>query len=229
MIRKKVAILIFAQSAKREASQKKLGRSVALFKELNRQTISTAQKTGLPYYVCSEKEQEGTHFGERFTNALSAIYAKGYDQIIAIGNDTPHLNANHLLAAQEQLATAPIVIGPSTDGGFYLLGLHKSHFVPRELTKLPWQSSQLSEVLIHTLSHQNTHTHTLESLSDIDTEIDLKKILNDRHLLPQKVLQLIRDLLSKQTACISQYVQRTFTPFSTLFFNKGSPLPTRFS
>jgi hypothetical protein len=75
MIRQKTAILIFANSAKHEGHQKSFRKSVALFKELNRQTIQKVKKTKLPFFIFSEKEQSGSNFGERYQMLLN-LYMK---------------------------------------------------------------------------------------------------------------------------------------------------------
>ena len=196
---------------------------MALFKELNRQTIATARETGIPYFVFSENEQIGSTFGERFTNALTAIYEKGYDHVITIGNDTPHLSAGHILFAQEKLKKAPLVIGPSTDGGCYLMGLKKSHFDPKQFKSLPWQSSKLGAIISDTLSRKRTNLYLLETLSDLDTLADLKQILNETSTLSQRLLQLIQKIVNQGVSLGYHTINRFFESLTKSHFNKGSP------
>ena len=134
----KTAILIFANSAQKEAVLKPFKSSKALYHLLNTKTIATAKKTGLPFFHYSESEQVGYSFGERFTNAITSVFNKGFENIIVIGNDTPHLTKKHLLKAEENLKQQHCVLGPSKDGGFYSMGLRKSHFNIGSFLKLPW-------------------------------------------------------------------------------------------
>ena len=87
----KTAILIFANSAQKEAALKPFQSSKALYHLLNTKTIATAKKAGLPFFHYSESEQVGYSFGERFTSAITSVFNKGFENIIVIGNDTPHL------------------------------------------------------------------------------------------------------------------------------------------
>ena len=123
------AILIFANSALEDASRKAIRSSENLFATLTEQTLKIAKASNLPYFHFTENQQIGNSFGERFTNAIKTVYAQGFDNVITIGNDTPNLTTALLNRAANRLQTEKFILGPSTDGGFYLMGLHKSHFV----------------------------------------------------------------------------------------------------
>ena len=196
---------------------------MALFKELNRQTIATASKTGIPYVVFSENEQVGTTFGERFTNALTAVFDSGYDQVITIGNDTPHLSAGHILLAQEKLKQSALVIGPSTDGGCYLMGIKKNHFKPEQFKNLPWQSSKLSAIISDTLSRKRINLYLLETLSDLDTFADLQQMLKEDSTLSERLLQLIQNIVNQDLSLGYHTINRFFESLTKNNFNKGSP------
>ena len=97
------AILIFANTAQEDASRKAIRGSKKLFQKLNEQTLKTVRQSKLPFFHLTEEAQEGTTFGERFTNAIKSVYARGYDNVITIGNDTPHLKSRQLLETAKQL------------------------------------------------------------------------------------------------------------------------------
>ncbi|TVZ53091.1 DUF2064 domain-containing protein [Dokdonia sp. Hel_I_53] len=196
---------------------------MALFKELNRQTIATARKTGISYVIFSENEQVGNTFGERFTNALTTVFDSGYDQVITIGNDTPLLSAGHILLAQEKLKQSALVIGPSTDGGCYLMGIKKNHFKPEQFKNLPWQSSKLGAIISDTLSRKRTNLYLLETLSDLDTYADLKQILNEASSLSEKLLQFILNIVNQGVSLGYHTIKRFFESLTKSHFNKGSP------
>ena len=124
------------------------------------------KKTGLPYFHFSEKEQQGNSFGERYIHAIQSVYNKGFENIITIGNDTPHLQTRHLVETAEKLQNNPIVLGPSKDGGYYLMGLRKSHFDTALFLKLPWQTSSLNRKILLLLC--NLKIFKLEWLANID-------------------------------------------------------------
>jgi glycosyltransferase A (GT-A) superfamily protein (DUF2064 family) len=82
----------------------------------------------LPFFVFSSGQQTGHSFAERFYNAFATVFAQGYDQVIAIGNDCPELKPQDILAAVNLLENQEVVLGPDKAGGIYLLGLTRRVF-----------------------------------------------------------------------------------------------------
>ncbi|WP_299102073.1 DUF2064 domain-containing protein [uncultured Winogradskyella sp.] len=217
------AILIFANSAEKELMSTSSS-SADFFELLDTETVKTVKKTGLPYFHYSEKEQTGQTFGERFTNAIATIYNKGFNQVITLGNDIPHLTANHILKAKDQLNHSDVVLGPSTDGGFYLMGFKKTHFNTTKIQNLPWQTKQLRHCLNSELQQQHIKMAYLETLSDIDDASDFELILESFKPLDFK----IKKLLLKLRKTIQIYSSFTIGFHGkTVFkkhYNKGSPI-----
>lgn len=221
---KKTAILIFAKSAEFEAIQKPFQSSEVLFDALNAQTLKIVEKTGLPYFSSSEKNQIGSTFGERFTNAIQSVYDKGYEAVITIGNDTPHLQTHHILKAVDQLELNNIVLGPSKDGGFYLMGLKSSHFNSETFLKLPWQTSHLHRSISKLVASNHITLSYLELLSDIDTISDAKTIIDSFLKISKRIKQLLQDYILVEKKIINSLIVSAETVIQTLLFNKGSPL-----
>ncbi|WP_299228380.1 DUF2064 domain-containing protein [uncultured Psychroserpens sp.] len=219
----KTAILIFANSAHFEAKQKPFRYSETLFESLNTQTLKIVEQTGLPYFHYSEKNQIGTTFGRRFTNAIQSIYDKGFETIITIGNDTPHLKTEHINKAEKQLELNDIVLGPSNDGGFYLMGLKKSCFDMSSFLELPWQTSRLNSCINRLLTIQNIKFSYLEVLSDIDTFSDVKFIINSFKGLSRSIKQFLLVFLSIKKEIIKPLLLIIEIKIQTKLFNKGSP------
>lgn len=175
----------------------------------------------------------GDSFGERLTHALSEVYAKGYDNVIAIGNDTPHLSAGHILSAAQQLESSALVLGPSTDGGFYLMGLRKSHFRPERFKNLPWHSVKLSEVIMSTLKSRLSEVegrkrmpltpHFLPTLSDIDTIADVEAVAQEKEQLSYTLSHLLKNILSRTFVLAQSSFEHSFETLTKAHFNKGSP------
>lgn len=220
----KVAILIFANSAKLEAIKKPFQASENVFKALNTQTLKIAKKTGLPYFLFTEKDQVGSTFGERFTNAIQKVYNKGFDTVITIGNDTPHLQAKHLLKAVAQLQKSDVVLGPSRDGGFYLMGLKASHFNTKKFENLPWQTSKLHKKVSALIASKHYKLSYLEKLSDIDNSADAKHIIDSFKSLSKHIKLLLLQLVSTEKENIKFLNSFFQTITKSLHFNKGSPL-----
>ncbi|MDG5490237.1 DUF2064 domain-containing protein [Psychroserpens sp. SPM9] len=219
----KTAILIFANSARFEAQQKPFQSSEVLFNALNAHTIKIAKKTGLPYFLSSETNQIGSTFAERFTNAIQAVYNQGFTSVISIGNDTPHLRSEHILKAAHRLQDKAIVLGPSKDGGFYLMGFQQSYFNSETFLALPWQTSGLRQSFSRAMASQQLDVLYLEQLSDIDTISDIQPILESFRRLSASLKQLLQHYISVVKKRINSFFIAVESPLQTLQFNKGSP------
>lgn len=71
--------------------------------------------------------QRGPDLGSRLLNVLSALLANGYQAALAIDSDTPTLPSEFLLQAIELVADPAIdlILGPTDDGGYYLIGMSR--------------------------------------------------------------------------------------------------------
>ncbi len=220
----KTAVLVFANSAQREAALKPFRRSGHLFRELNRHTLQIVRQSGLPYFLFSEKEQKGNSFGERYVNAIESVYAQGFENVITIGNDTPHLQAENLIETAEKLRENPIVLGPSSDGGYYLLGLNRSQFNAKTFLKLPWQTPGLTQSISCLLASKNIKVAFLKILSDIDAVSDIPKIIGSFSKLSAVLERLLLSFLipEKKPSTKPLFSFQNFLKENQ--FNKGSPI-----
>ncbi|MDO6471562.1 DUF2064 domain-containing protein [Maribacter sp. 1_MG-2023] len=217
------AILVFANSAKEDLANKHIAKGEQLFDLLTQTTLKKAKNTGLPVFHFSDKDQVGATFGERFTNAIANVFERGFSNIITIGNDTPHLNTQHLKHTAHQLAIGKTVIGPSNDGGFYLLGLQKSNFQVAEFQNLPWQRFSLYHQISLWLQEESSELIKLPVLQDLDNERDLKSILSFSSGLSSTILLLIIGLLEINRSLY--YTKQNFSKLlpNSFLYNKGSP------
>lgn len=218
------AILVFAHSSQVDEKQKALPKSRKLFDALTAQTLKKVQKTELPYFHISESDQHGSSFGERFSNAIKKVFSEGYSQIITIGNDTPQLSVKHLLKTEKQLDANNFVLGPSTDGGFYLMGITKSQFETINFSKLSWQTSALFNQLYTQMTQSETSILCLERLNDIDSTYDIKLLLHLSVGISSALRNILLGLYSLpklrfkvHSICYSSFCSITY-------YNKGSPI-----
>ncbi|MGB6150399.1 MAG: DUF2064 domain-containing protein, partial [Pricia sp.] len=143
------AVLIFSLSARREAERKRVfGRgkkqsASEFFDILIGRTKKLAAASGADVFFIDEDRQQGHTFGERYANAFQEVFDKGYTNVVSIGNDAPDLTAETLRKAIDEIQHNDLVVGPSTDGGVYLLGLNRSIFNTDEFLKLPWLKDSL--------------------------------------------------------------------------------------
>jgi len=92
---------------------------------------------------------------------------------LALGADTPGLPARLVEAARDHLARADAVLGPSPDGGFYLLGLRRCP--PGLLAGLPWGVLKTREYVVERLRGAGMAPALLEEWSDLDRPEDLRR------------------------------------------------------
>lgn len=69
--------------------------------------------------------QAGGGLGEKMDHAMGKVLAMGYDAAVLTGADLPLMTARHLQSGFAALERADIAIGPTSDGGYYLVGMKK--------------------------------------------------------------------------------------------------------
>ena len=96
-----------------------------------------------------------------------------------MGSDTPLLTADHLKQSVQELERQDMVIGPSRDGGVYLLGFTREAYHKELFLQLPWLTSRLQQHLLYYADQVNCNFTLLEELSDVDSALDLIRLLDD--------------------------------------------------
>jgi hypothetical protein len=120
--------------------------------------------------------QRGPDLGARLANSLEHLFALGHMAAFAIDSDTPTLPTAHLEQALDLIATPGIdlVLGPSEDGGYYLIGLRAVH---RELFEdMPWSTAQVVPETFRRAERKGLTVATLPPWFDIDTPEDLEHL-----------------------------------------------------
>jgi rSAM/selenodomain-associated transferase 1 len=117
--------------------------------------------------------QEGQDLGERMANAIARSFESGMEKVVLIGTDCPTLQSQHLNEAFEALSNSDLVLGPATDGGYYLIGMkRKADYL---FEGISWSTSEvLSQTLAVATAH-GLHFTLLDELSDIDTQEDWER------------------------------------------------------
>ncbi len=218
------AVLFFAYSAEKDFARKNFDhKAVALFQNLTDSTLKTIQQTGLPFFHFSEQEQQGNTFGERLSNAFESIFALGYSKVISVGNDSPNLTVKHILDARHQVSKDRAVVGPTLDGGCYLLGLHRDDFQKESFEVLPWESASLYHELVLQLKTEGAVFISLGTLDDIDSITDVKRLSNFIKRFSAHWIALFNTLFNfGQTNTLVSIPVYKIGSISTPF-NKGSP------
>lgn len=109
--------------------------------------------------------------GAKMTAAFQQSFNSGVDKATIIGTDCPALKAEIMAQAFDKLSQHDLVLGPATDGGYYLIGLRRA--IPELFSGIKWGTS---EVFASTRAiAQNLHLNIayLPTLADIDLPEDL--------------------------------------------------------
>jgi rSAM/selenodomain-associated transferase 1 len=125
--------------------------------------------------------QRGDAFGERLLAAAEDILGCGYDSVCLIDSDSPTVPAAAFQQAVTELARPGdrIVLGPSHDGGYYLLGLKRPH--PEPFTNVHWSTDTVFAETIAAAKAANIETVILPLWYDVDHAATLS-ILSDELL-----------------------------------------------
>jgi rSAM/selenodomain-associated transferase 1 len=115
--------------------------------------------------------QTGIYLGERMKNAFASVFEKGYQKTIIIGTDCPGINESILKDDFLNLHDSDIVIGPATDGGYYLLGIKKMYSFLFE--NIEWSTNKVLQQTINLCTRHKLSYFLLPELPDVDEEKDL--------------------------------------------------------
>ena len=127
--------------------------------------------------------QGGNNLGERLSNAFEQLFFLGYKQVVAIGADSPTLPLVYIRRSFELLPRADLVLGPSTDGGYYLIGMKAPH---RDL--FVGVTMGTDKVLLQTSERArraNLRVSLLPPWYDVDTRDDLERLRAELRTTPQ--------------------------------------------
>lgn len=122
--------------------------------------------------IFHKKIQLGADLGERMSNAFKAGFKAGYKKIIIIGSDLYDLSSEDLEEAFKMLQANDFVLGPASDGGYYLLGM--THFIPDIFNNKDWGTSRVLEDTLADL--KNKKVYFLETKNDVDVLEDIADV-----------------------------------------------------
>jgi uncharacterized protein len=109
--------------------------------------------------------------GDRLIHALATSLQVGVDSVLVIGTDCPALTAELMAEALNHLQVYDVVIGPATDGGYYLIGLRSP--IPELFTDIPWGTDTVFRRTVAIAQALNLSIAYLPMLDDVDRPEDL--------------------------------------------------------
>ena len=163
-----------------------LGLYLALLCDLADLAREVAAKTVVVYDGIKEKppqafagmpflKQRGSDIGEKMANAFADVFAMGFDRAVLIGCDLPDLPADHVCQGYANLEDAQVVLGPATDGGYYLIGFRKESFSHALFSDIRWGAPAVLSETFDRARATDLQTALIDPWPDIDTVEDLKR------------------------------------------------------
>jgi CTP:molybdopterin cytidylyltransferase MocA len=163
--------------------------------------VSSPQPLTLPPGVV-RSPQQGHDFGGRLVSAVRQA-ARHDGPLLLVGGDVPELRARHLTQALERLRGNPrrVVLGPSPDGGFYLLAAASP--IDHLLESVPWCRTDTLVHLTRRLAEAGFEVELLEPLADLDRPVDLGRLLRGSTAHLSRRWRALLDQLREQLAALA--------------------------
>jgi uncharacterized protein len=120
--------------------------------------------------------QRGINLGERIKNAFREAFSRGFRSALLIGSDSPDLTDRILDEAFASLTTNDAVIGPSLDGGYYVIGFHENTFLPGIFDGIAWSTPEVFGQTMSIFKRNGWRVHELPCWRDVDTCDDLRAL-----------------------------------------------------
>ncbi len=190
-------VLVFLRAPDKGKVKTRLGRSLgddvalALYHCFVDDLLATVAKTGHSVWLChtpaDSKDrivrwlgsgyrmmaQQGKDLGRRMVHAFQHAFSCGVRRAVLIGTDIPDLPRERIVQAFDCLRSDSSVIGPTPDGGYYLIGFRADGFIESVFQGRPWGTDRVLSETLAAFARENQTPCLLESWSDIDRPEDL--------------------------------------------------------
>jgi rSAM/selenodomain-associated transferase 2 len=117
--------------------------------------------------------QTGGDLGRRMRHAIASALKRGNQQVVLMGTDVPSVTVDQLTAAFDSLQNNDMVLGPSRDGGYWLIGLRRAADL---FTDIAWGTDRVLEQTLAAGRRLKLRTAQLAPLQDIDNTDDLAEL-----------------------------------------------------
>ena len=131
--------------------------------------------------------QTGQGLAAGLASAFNYFASSGQTRVIAFNSDSPHLPASVLQTAFDVLKARDLVVGPTYDGGYYLVGARASH--SDLFASDGMGTANALEALLTRARALGLSMHLTDPFYDIDVEGDLTRLAAELRLAPAKAPQ----------------------------------------
>ena len=179
----------FVEIILRQTKSKFYSRSVFYTPENKREQITEWLGEGLCYYL-----QEGNDLGCRLYNAFDKILRLGSKRVVVIGSDNPLIDEKVVLKSFKELIKKECVVGPSLDGGYYLLGLRL--LIKDIFENIDWSTNKVLGQTSDILDKLKVTYKLLDTGLDVDRKKDLVLLRDKLNIIKYRKKEF-RSLLSE--------------------------------
>jgi rSAM/selenodomain-associated transferase 1 len=113
--------------------------------------------------------------GARLNRAFSEAFQRGCKRVVIIGSDCGDVEAADIRAAWASLRDHDLIIGPASDGGYWLIGLRREQ--PLLFENIAWSSREVLGQTLARAQSASLRTRLLRELADVDTEEEWRAFL----------------------------------------------------
>jgi hypothetical protein len=117
--------------------------------------------------------QRGDDFADRLDGIARDLAAAGFRRIVIVSSDSPHLPAARVRDAFTALERADVALGPATDGGYYLIGLHATPTPPDLMRGITMSTPRVLDDTLRRAASLHLRVALLSTTFDVDERSDL--------------------------------------------------------
>lgn len=154
------------------------------------------------------RRQRGADLGERMADAMTGEFLRGAERVLLVGSDIPGITAAGMISAFDALASCDAVLGPTTDGGYYLIGFRRFTFDADVFADMHWSTPTVYRTTRRRLSQRGLRVHAAPPLQDLDTLQDLANLFDEND--PDYRTNLRRAIVSHSSAIGNYQVPEPF-------------------
>lgn len=118
-------------------------------------------------------EQRGENLGKRMEHAFTDAIIEGYRRVVIMGSDSPTLPPDFIVEAFSKLTRDDLVIGPTEDGGYYLVGV--SDNIPPLFDGIAWGTNRVFDETLKRVKYLKLRFSLLPVWYDIDVPEDMDR------------------------------------------------------
>jgi len=136
--------------------------------------------------------------GDCLTQVLGNLLDMGHPGVLAFNADGPSVPQGYIQAAVGLLDECDVVLGPSEDGGYYLVGIKQLH--PEIFVGVTWSTPKVLYQTLTKIQELGLETELLPPWYDVDTAADIERMRSELAQLPPEILVHTRRCLANFTA-----------------------------